>query len=238
MESTSQPQPQQQKQQGPAAVSHFARASDACSIKIHCFVPLRPEPSPFTRTCLLRASGRQISQVPTGPGPIQSNTSAKPLLSVSRLLCCCCCNCNCRCWALFVPSLLLLRLHLHLHLPTSRLLDTRAPASRACHSLGLQPLPLLHVPTIVTPSSPSFFSCACCNSIHTTFCIYWFGVVSIRALHIAESVSTKRASINTIHHLVCFYHELQPKPVAPSFAAPPRQLTFSLFNHCLSTSSR
>jgi hypothetical protein len=66
----------------------FRQGSDACSIKIHCFVPLKPEPSPFTRTCLLRASGRQNSQVPTGPGPIQFNTPAKPLLSVSRLLCC------------------------------------------------------------------------------------------------------------------------------------------------------
>jgi hypothetical protein len=119
-----------------------------------------------------------------------------------------------------------LHLHLHLYLPTSRLLDTRAPASRACHSLGLRPLPLLlHVPTIVTPSSPSFFFVCVLQFNSYCVCIYWFGVVSIRALHIAESVSTKRASINTIHHLVCFYHELQPKPVAPSFAAPPRQFS-------------
>jgi hypothetical protein len=72
----------------PSRSLSFRQGSDACSIKIHCFVPLRPEPSSFTRTCLLRASGRQISQVPTGPGPIQFNTPAKPLLSVSRLLCC------------------------------------------------------------------------------------------------------------------------------------------------------
>ena len=176
------------------------------------FRPLKPEPSSFTQTCLLRASGRQISQVPTGPwsNPIQPSSQTA---AVSQS-----------------PAVLLLQLQvLGLVRPFS---PSPSPSpsppppnfTTPRHESACQSgLPFLRFTTTSTPScsdhshsfeSVVFFVCVLQFNSYCV-CIYWFGVVSIRALHIAESVSTKRASINTIHHLVCFYHELQPKPVAP-----------------------
>jgi hypothetical protein len=98
------------------------------------------------------------------------------------------------------PFFPLLLLHLS---STSRQLQLQSACQPGLPFLRFTTPPLLlHVPTIVTPSSPFAFR-LCVLFQFTAFSE--FRSCFNKSIAYCEIVSTERASINTIHHLNCFH---------------------------------